>query len=290
MGQLEWKIHALKQFTKNEEVKKAIDEIGAILLKENEFNLEANIDVGEVYEEELNISDMSYMDDYEITSGCFNVDGEEYDEDEKDEEIERLTEEKEKLEPRFNELSELEDERELTDEEQDEYDDLDTEISDLETKIEEFEDAEWEYDEIMWNTVWNYNGYVDTGIARQLGFGILETRDGTEYMFLQGCGMDLSPKHVAYQALKFGHVEECRVNKFRDINYFEYVVGKETSKEVYEALGITKCIETAIEEQKRRMKEFDDKINRLAELRKKEPVVAQMGALALMSELMRDGL
>ena len=57
MGHLEWKIHELKQFTEKEEIRQAIDEIGQLLLEENQFNLEANIEVGNVYEKELDITD-----------------------------------------------------------------------------------------------------------------------------------------------------------------------------------------------------------------------------------------
>ena len=276
MGQLKDKIYDLKRFTKSEEVKKAIDEIGALLLEENQFNLEANIETGDIDSNEINIGEMTWGDDYEVTSGSYVVDGEEYTEDERQDGIDELEEEFQNLEDKKSRLHGRA--YELVDDKQRRVND----------ELEEFEDAEFEYDEIMWNTVWNYGGYIDHEIARRLGFGILEMRDGTEYMFLQGCGMDLSPMHVAYQALKFGYIDSGYVRKFRDVNYFKYVVGEEVFKEVCEVLGITHCIETAIEDQKQRMKEFDEKIEHLKKLRDVDPVLGHISALVLMAQTIKE--
>ena len=278
MGQLEWKIHELKRFTKSEDIKKAIDEIGTILLEENQFNLEANIDTGDIDANDINIGDMQWGEDYEVVTGSYVVDGEEYTEDERQERIDELKEEFQNLEDKKLNLHGRA--YELVDNKQ-------TRVND---ELQEFEDAEYEYDEIMWNTVWNYDGYVDYDIARRLGFGILEMRNGTEYMFLQGCGMDLSPMHVAYQALIFGYIDPSYVRKFRDPKYFRYVVGEEVFKEVCERLGITHCIETANEDQERRMKEFDEKLEHLKKLRDIDPMMGQISALALMAQIQNEGI
>ena len=276
MGQLKDKIYDLKHFTKSEEVKNAIDEVGALLLEENQFTLEANIETGNIEANEINIGEMTWGEDYEVISGSYVVDGEEYTEDERQDRIDELEEEFQNLEDKKLRLHGRA--YELVDDKQ-------TRMND---ELQEFEDAEFEYDEIMWNTVWNYGGYIDHEIARRLGFGILEMRDGTEYIFLQGCGMDLSPMHVAYQALRFGYIDSGYVGKFRDVNYFKYVVGKEIFKEVCETLGIAHCIETAIEDQKQRMKEFDEKIEHLKRLRDVDPVLGQISALALMTQTMKE--
>jgi len=270
---LEWKIHELKQFTEKEEIRQAIDEIGQLLLEENQFNLEANIEVGNVYEKELDITDMGWGEDYEVITGGYIVDGEEYTEDERQERIDELEEEFQNLEDKKLRLHGRA------------YELVDDKQTRVNNELQEFEDAEWEYDEIYWNTVWNYNrGYVDHEIARRLGFGILETKNGNEYMFLQGCGMDLSPKHAAYQALKFGYIDQSYVRKFRQPNYFKNVVGKKVFEEVCKKLGITHCIDTAIEEQERRMKEFDKKLEKIKKLREKDPVLAQIAGLCVLSQ------
>ena len=278
MGQLKDKIYDLKHFTKSEEVKNAIDEVGALLLEENQFTLEANIETGNIEANEINIGEMTWGEDYEVISGSYVVDGEEYTEDERQDRIDELEEEFQNLEDKKLRLHGRA--YELVDDKQ-------TRMND---ELQEFEDAEFEYDEIMWNTVWNYGGYIDHEIARRLGFGILEMRDGTEYIFLQGCGMDLSPMHVAYQALRFGYIDSGYVGKFRDVNYFKYVVGKEIFKEVCETLGIAHCIETAIEDQKQRMKEFDEKIEHLKKLRDVDPMLGQISALVLMAQINMEGV
>jgi len=269
LGQLEDKIRRLRRFTNNEEIKKAIDEIGAILLEENQFNLEANIETGDIDANEINIGEMTWGEDYEVTSGSYIVDGEEYTEDERQERIDELEEEFQNLEDKKLRLHGRA--YELVDDKQ-------TRVND---ELQEFENAEWETDEIMWNTVWNYRGYVDRNIAMRLGFGILELKDGTEYIFLQGCGMDLSPKLVAYEALNFGYIRPKYVDKFRDSNYFKYVVGEEIFKRVCEKLGISQCIDTAIREQERRMKKFDKKLEALRKFREEggDGDMVKMGAI-----------
>ena len=59
--------------------------------------------------------------------------------------------------------------------------------------------------------------------------------DGRFFLALGGCGMDLSPKLDAYQALTDGTIPpESKL--FSDRKYFEYVVGKELTKKVIEKI------------------------------------------------------
>ena len=47
-------------------------------------------------------------------------------------------------------------------------------------------------------------------------------------------------------------------------------------------------IRNAIEEQERRMKEFDEKIKKITELRDSDPVLGQIAGLALMAQTMTE--
>ncbi len=51
------------------------------------------------------------------------------------------------------------------------------------------------------------------------------------YLALGGCGMDLSPKMDAYQAIVSGTIPESSMF-FRDIDYFTHVVGKDITAKV----------------------------------------------------------
>ena len=53
---------------------------------------------------------------------------------------------------------------------------------------------------------------------------------------LSGCGMDFSPRLDTYQALTDHTIDE-RSYLFLDFNYFEYVVGKNLTQKVLEAIG-----------------------------------------------------
>ena len=61
--------------------------------------------------------------------------------------------------------------------------------------------------------------------------------DGKLYLALGACGMDLSPKLDAYQALTDRTIDPDST-LFTDPAYFRYVVGDEVYREVLEALGL----------------------------------------------------
>lgn len=102
-----------------------------------------------------------------------------------------------------------------------------------------------EENECYWNTVWRYNGTVNEDVARKVGFCLVDFDDGETYFGLQGCGMDLSPLFVAYQALAYGFVQEEYVSKFHTLGleYMAYVMGRELFNEVMGKLGLSQFIE-----------------------------------------------
>lgn len=61
-----------------------------------------------------------------------------------------------------------------------------------------------------------------------------ETGEKLNLLALGGCGMDLSPKLDAYQALTVGSIDKksCLFDPYNGKNCFEHVVGKELTKEV----------------------------------------------------------
>ena len=253
--------------TNKEVVQKAILDIQAIVEEENRFNVRAQIKLGKLNEEELEINELSYCEDYEIITGSYTTnDGEEFTEDEREERMEELQEQIDKL------------------------DDEEKDTTELEAELEQLEDAEMEYDEIYWDTVWRYRGKVNVELAQRLHLGVLELLrpipgtdydQGDQFMFLRGCGMDLSPKYAAYQALEFGRIDGY-ADKFRDPGYFKMVVGEEIFGEVCEALGITECIGTAEEDAKQRMAEFDESIKAISNARDTGKLDNTLAGLAAM--------
>ncbi len=144
-----------------------------------------------------------------------------------------------------------------------------------------------EFEEVYWNTVWFYRN-IDKDVATRLGLGVGtvtesdHTREDDEFLFLQGCGMNLEPLLVAYEALVYGYCSPEHVRQFREPDYFKHVVGEDVFKEVCQTLGISECMETAEAESKQRMADFDASIKRLTQARKEgvDETLIQIGALA----------
>jgi hypothetical protein len=80
------------------------------------------------------------------------------------------------------------------------------------------------YERLAYWTIYFEPDYKDVDIATQVGLTPFEY-DGTFYLALGGCGMDLSPKLDAYVALVYGRIPKDSLF-FSDRSYFEYVVGK----------------------------------------------------------------
>ena len=274
MKQINMVIDDLRYYIKNEELKRTFDELAKLIREENKFNLRANIEVGHISENSINVCDMEWGTDYEILTGHYtDDDGEEYTPEEREQKLEELQEKIKELEEEQDKLG-IDNARK--------YNYLSGKIVKLEDEYDDLDDADFEYDEIYWNNVYNYDGYVNTGLAQRLGFGVLE-HDGEEYMFLQGCGMDLSPKFIAYQALEFGAIDPSYVHKWESPDYVKHVMGEEIFNEVIKRLGIEDCIQTAIEKQKKSMKEFDEKLKRITELRNSGEIDQTMtGLMGLM--------
>ena len=122
----------------------------------------------------------------------------------------------------------------------------------LESVLDDIEEGGFTPHEVMWNTVYNYGeNYVDLELASLCGLAVVDMYDGaraerSQYLALTGCGMDLSPQLVAYQALRFGCVSRGEISRFdhkSNREYFEHVVGKYVADDVYRKLGIYEAIQ-----------------------------------------------
>lgn len=67
------------------------------------------------------------------------------------------------------------------------------------------------------------------------------TFDGQDYLALGGCGMDLSPKLDAYQALMDNSIDK-NSQYFSQYDYFCHVVGNTITKEVSNAIQFNKSL------------------------------------------------
>lgn len=262
----------------------------------NKDNFEALLQIRQMDEETLDISDYKYISDYEIMTKTYrNSEGDEFtDEDNYREWLEKKYQNGEKkfhyrrmwsvveedgdvyeydseimAEANCNEnhgdrteeryfVIEFDEEGTEVDIHDSHVDEIDAETSArerwedwFEEEASKFDDFEYDYDEIYWNTVYNYNGRVDVAIAQRLGLGVLQMNESEdEYMFLQGCGMDLSPKFVAYQVLAHGGVMREYTDKLRPSNweYFEYVVGRDVFRDVFKKMELERFLPTEIED------------------------------------------
>lgn len=115
-------------------------------------------------------------------------------------------------------------------------------------KENEIEDApDWldfaQENEIYWNTFYNYNGTdIDVEIANRLGLPVIELQDGSSYISISGCGMDLSFQLMYYQALALGRIEEKYATKDK-LEWAKINLSKENFKDMISHLGV--CIDSS---------------------------------------------
>jgi hypothetical protein len=259
-GKLERIMLEFKSFIHDEELKKKFDEVYQQVAEANKNNLIAHIPVGHMDEEILDISYFKWVDDYEIKSGTrYDNDGNEFKSEAEykvhirklaDEEFAKwsVREEKdgnnetiyvvynadgERYAWNYSEgesLQEIDEKKEAW----------------IEDKFLDFDDLEMQYHEIHWNTVWCFNSEVNREVADKVGLGYLEmNKYGDEYIFLLGCGMDLTPQIIAYQALAHGYIQEKYLRYFEDdmLKYTKGVMGDKVFNEVIEKLGVTRFFE-----------------------------------------------
>lgn len=246
------------------ESKVLLDTLFERFLAKNQDNIEAMLPVREIdlnpiqYDSET----MAWGEDYEV--GCFyrhpDTEEETYDLETKKEEI------GEQIDDLNSEIQELELNEQMTDGEQAQLAEKQAKLKELEDELEGWEKAEGEpeYEEIYWNTMWQPNGEVNEELARRLHFGVLTflkgPHDGEKFMFLQGCGMDLTPKIVAYNALEHGGVDPAHVGYFTgNIDYTHYVMHSDIFDEVVTKLGIKELAYKRLEEDRDRMRKSNER-------------------------------
>lgn len=110
------------------------------------------------------------------------------------------------------------------------------------------EDDRWEkVDEEFWNALSYWPVYFEPLIFNEEA--ALEcnltpfTYKGVNMLALSGCGMNLSPKLDAYQALTHNSIDRNSIlldSTNEREKYFEYVVGEETTKKVWHAIFLSK--------------------------------------------------
>lgn len=189
---------------------KMIKELTENSYKNNAIENLVNVFNGE--ESTIDISEFNYIEDYEILT--YVMRDEEYNEFECEEEYQEHLNEKanDKFE-KYNiiESKDEDDEEifEIVDNEDDvvDYfysrDEAEEELEKLKAEFVE-ENPEWDElervdDEIHCNTVYKPDFRVDIESAQRAGLGVLELH-GEQYLFLTGCGMDMSFQFVRYYA------------------------------------------------------------------------------------------
>ena len=224
---------------------KMIEELTENSYKNNAIENLINVFNGE--ESTLDISEYTYIEDYEILT--YTMRDEEYNEFESEEEYQEHL--KEKANDKFEKYNIIESEDEygeevfeIVDDEDDvvdyfySIDEAEKELEILKTEfIEEF--PEWDYlepvyDEIYCNTVYQPNFGVDIESAQRAGLGVLELH-GEQYLFLTGCGMDMSFQFVRYYA----YAEKALPIKYVDkLEWTKQNTPKEEFKHVLSCLGV----------------------------------------------------
>lgn len=100
----------------------------------------------------------------------------------------------------------------------------------------DWDDLEVEYDEIYWNTVFKPEYEVDIESAQKAGLGVLVLYDdGEKYLFLRGCGMDMSFQFVKYYAYAEGRLPVKYLDR---LSWTEQNSTKESFKHILTCLGV----------------------------------------------------
>jgi hypothetical protein len=262
-GKLERIKWQMLSFISDEEIKKQFNELYEKVVEANKNDLTAFVPIGRFQENKTNVGNLNYIEDYEIDTYIYkDSEGNEW---ESEAEYSQAIEEKaDKLFEQYSVEETDNDEWIIRNEQGEIVEDSLNDEDEANEKLEELkqdwindntEDLEQEYDEIYWNIVINYNNHVDKDVAQKVGLGVLTITnddrddDGDSYLFLQGCGMDMSPKYMAYQALAYGYIDEEFISMFRptSIDYTKYVVGSSWN-DVIERLGIEKFLTEKVEE------------------------------------------
>lgn len=258
---IEYAYYLLRSFSQSNESSFQLDSLYQRLLSENEFNIEAQIQIGNVEVEFYLLTDYSQI--CEILTGDFYF---------KDEVI--SLQEKEALEDRLqariavveNRLAFVEEsalrlsnssslipKKKRSAEQSNKFkrklaqcksltQNLQSILANLDSDLEELRNADFEYDEILNDYLFRFSESINIELAQQCGLGVVELEDGERWLFHTTCGMDMSPRMTAYAALEFGCIPQNHVSKFRDLSYFKDCVGPQTFKAVCEALEITHCL------------------------------------------------
>lgn len=254
-GKLERLKWQMLGYIESDDLRKKFNEVYEQVVSENKSNVQAFIPIARFDVEKTNVGNLNWLEDYEIITGSHKDSDGEYwtDEDEYKEHME------EKADKKFEQYAVVEDEGndgyfaiknedgEIVDDLIDSEDEADERVEELKQEWldENCEDLEYEYDEILWNIVLRFNNDVDVDVAQKVGLGVLRIIDydrddyDNKYLFLQTCGMDMTPKYIAYQALSYGYIDEEYLSYFRDtqFSYTKYVMGS-VFDEVLEELGI----------------------------------------------------
>ena len=263
----------------NDTLKLAFSKVSELILEANQNNIEALCPTGFMETETYDISEEDYIDDYEVLTGTYELelDGEwrSLTEDERESLLDELNE---KLQNVDNQITHSETEQP----------ELEKQLEELNDNINTIENADFEYDTVYFNKTWNYYGDdINREVATKLGLAVIQRKsDDQEFLALTGCGMDLSPKIMAYQALTYGYIDKEYTHKLRDIKYVRNVMGNCVFDEVMDKLGITHLVGITEKQAKKRMKRFNQRMQELSELRDKntDNLIVSLGALAAYNE------
>lgn len=313
--EVRWSVDNLAR--RHPELKKQVEDLFVLLEEANRFDFEAQIEVRDIDPPTLDSSEFSYdtrefykfsedENGYEISVAADKLDAEK-------ERVEEIFDERNEIRDDFrrevwdlileicadadirNDEGEPIGEDDLDEEDDREIVAMDFDVDAWVQQVEEYQyelrqaergKRDSEYEEVYWNDVWFYSD-IDEDVASLLGLGVGtvtqddHARENEKFIFLQGCGMDLSPLLAAYEALVYGAVQPCHVKCFREPRYAKDVMGQDIFDQVVEKLGIAHCMPAAEDAAKARMDEFNKSMDRLSAARRAgaDEMLVQMGAV-----------
>lgn len=275
LEQLKWQ---LGEYAKSPESKRVVEKLMKLIVDENQDNVVAflptrTVDLNQF---DFDLQELNFGEDFEasfhwtadVPDEKGNTSNEQLEDHERVELLEKLN----------DEIEDLEGKRKLTKKEE-------KHLDHIRAVRDAWDGAEQEYDELYYNWGWSPgHSEVDEPLALRLGFSLIKFLAGAKedetFMMYGGGGMDLSPKLVAYIALKYGWVDPEHVSKFTgyNIDYLQSVMGETIFNEVIEKLGVTRQVAVVLKQKAKerarqeRARKKDEALK--ARKRKKRPSAA----------------
>lgn len=297
----------ITSFAKNDKtLGLVIDNLFSILEELNHDNIAAFIDeLDESRHSLIDICDMDAFEDFEFVDPTYRFQGDELTAEQLDEKIEELEDKRDVLTDQIGEqeqcVEEIEEDGMLNDATratelvaaQLKLDRLESELKDVESDIEDAENSKQEgphYPDCWMNKVHVYEDGINSTAAAECNLTTIKflkaPHEDEEALMIAGCGMDVAHEIMFYEAMAYGALRPCMIDRLMGINfnYYKTQLGEDRWAKFISKLNIPPAAAAAkSKETEERMRRLEESFNQLHEMNKdpKNRELVMVSALAI---------